>query len=234
ASSHLGSGLEAKPIVNVFLWGGIAGVLAVAGHAKQWVAVTVASIGVWVSVGVYWFVVTWDSPRGEWFGMFIPFLNWGAMAWVLLAAIGFYFSVRGIVVKLSEDMGYALSMLLALLSHLIVGGLLTVQIQNVFRIYFENESGQLLALSLTVSWGVYALLLFLWGAYHRQPPFRWFGSVVLILVAIKAVFMDLHGEEALYKVFVLLVLGGISFLISWVNAKWKGKTGGEEAVAQHR
>lgn len=234
ASSQLGNGMDAKPLVNVILWGGLAGVLAVAGHAKRWISVTLASVAIWAVVGVYWFVVTWDSPRGEWFGTFIPFLNWGAMAWVLLAAIGFYFSARGIVVKGSEDAEYALSMLFALLSHAIVGGLLTVQIQNVFHLYFDKESDQLLQLSLSISWGVYALLLVLWGAYRDQLPFRWFGSFVLILVAVKAIFMDLHGEEALYKVFVLLVLGGISFLISWINAKWKVKSDDEAAVAREQ
>jgi hypothetical protein len=79
-------------------------------------------------------------------------------------------------------------------------------------------------LSLTVSWGIYALLLFVWGAYRRQMLFRAFGSVVLLIVACKAMFMDLEGEEMLYKVIVLLILGGISFLITWINGRWKEKT----------
>ncbi|MFC5531341.1 DUF2339 domain-containing protein [Cohnella yongneupensis] len=229
ASSSLGSGLEAKPLVNVFVWGGIAGLLALVGQVKHWMSAAIASVVIWTVVGIYWFVETWDAPRGEWFGTFIPFLNWGAMAWVLLAAIGFYYAMRGIVVRSTDNSAYVMSMLFALLSHLIVGGLLTVQIQNVFLVYFDEYSDQLLQLSLTVSWGIYALLLYLWGAHQRQILFRIFGSVVLVLVAIKAIFMDLQGEEALYKVFVLLVLGGISFLITWVNAKWRQEEGNPQS-----
>jgi hypothetical protein len=77
------------------------------------------------------------------------------------------------------------------------------------------------SLTLSVVWGIYALLLFLWGAYRRQMTFRWFGSAVLLFVAIKAIFLDLSGEQALYKVLVLLALGGISFLATWINGKWR-------------
>lgn len=216
ASTHVGSGMEAKPLVNVYLWGGIAGILAVIGQARRWVSVTVASLIIWFAVGCYWFVVTWDTPRGEWFGTFIPFLNWGAMAWVLLAVIGFYLSI-----KAAQSADAMMSHVIAILAHLIVGGLLTVQIMSVFDEYFSGYPNPLLGLTLSVSWGVYALLLFFWGAYRRQSMFRWFGTAVLLLVAIKAILLDLSGEVVLYKVVVLLILGGISFLITWVNGKWR-------------
>lgn len=220
ASAHLGSGKAAKPLVNALMWGGIAGTLAVVAHAKKAFSVAVASVAIWFAVGCYWFAVTWDAPRGEWFGTYIPFLNWGATAWILLAATGFFYAAKGVIVKLPARTEQSLSVVFALLAHAIVGGLLTVQIRNVFLVYYESYSNQMLQLSLSVSWGVYALLLVLWGAYRRQSVFRRFGSTVLVLVAIKAIFMDLEGEEALYKALVLLVLGGISFLITWVNAKW--------------
>ncbi|MGO4697360.1 hypothetical protein AB4Z50_24035 [Paenibacillus sp. 2TAB26] len=49
--------------------------------------------------------------------------------------------------------------------------------------------------------------------------------------------MDLSGQEALYKVGVLLILGAISFFITWINSKWRVKNGeingkGEEAVTE--
>jgi len=221
ALAHMGSGMEAKPLINVFVWGGIAGGLAIVGQAKRWAFVTLASIVIWFFVGCYWFAVTWYAPRGEWFGVFIPFLNWGAMSWILLAAIGFYFSAQGIVFKVNKGIDKLLSNAFAVIAHLIIGGLLTVQIQNIFIVYFDEAANQLLQLSLSISWGVYALLLFLWGAYRRQLLFRVFGSIVILIVACKAIFMDLEGEDMLYKVLVLLLLGGISFLITWINGKWK-------------
>ncbi|MCD9021448.1 DUF2339 domain-containing protein [Cohnella silvisoli] len=222
ASTHLGNGMDSKPIVNVFVWGGIAGVLAIIGQIKRLAFASVSSLVIWFVVGCYWFIVTWDTPRGEWFGTFIPFLNWGAMSWVLLAAIGFYYSTKGIVSEAAKGSEKLLSNIFALLAHLIVGGLLTVQIRNVYIVYFNESADQLLQMSLTLSWGIYALLLFLWGAYRRQILFRAFGAVVLLCVACKAMFMDLEGKEMLYKVLLLLILGGISFLITWVNGKWKG------------
>ncbi|RKP57272.1 DUF2339 domain-containing protein [Cohnella endophytica] len=223
ASTHLGSGMDSKPLINVFVWGGIAGLLTVVAQIKRIAAASVISVFIWFGVGCYWFAVTWSAPRGEWFGTFIPFLNWGAMSWMLLAWIGFYYSVKGIVSRRVKGSEEQLSNVFALLAHLIVGGLLTVQIQNVFLVYYDSAYDQLLQLSLSVSWGVYALLLFLWGAYRNQNLFRIAGSAVLLLVACKAMIIDLEGEQMLYKVFVLLLLGGISFLITWINGKWKAE-----------
>ncbi|WEK55517.1 MAG: DUF2339 domain-containing protein [Candidatus Cohnella colombiensis] len=226
AIAQLGSGMEIKPLISVIVWGTIAGVVAVIGQKMDWIGLKIISVAIWFIVGIYWFIVTWDTPRGEWFGTYIPFLNWGAMAWVLLAVIGFYYSMhemrspkkpRSIDSDANEEL---LSNVFALFSHLIVGGLLTVQISGVFYEYFDSASNNMMQLSLSVSWGVYALLLFLWGAYRGQNLFRWFGTVVLLIVAVKAMFMDLSGQDMLYKVLVLILLGGISFLITWVNNKW--------------
>ncbi|QJD82160.1 DUF2339 domain-containing protein [Cohnella herbarum] len=225
AASNLGSGLDAKPIINVFVWGGIAAALAIAGQIKRLPVASLMSIAIWLIVGCYWFVVTWETLRGEWFGTFIPFLNWGALAWMLLAAIGFYFSAKGIVFAMSAANEKLLSNLFALFAHLIVGGLLTVQIENVFIVYFDDSTDRLLQLSLSVSWGIYAMLLFLWGAYRQQMLFRIFGAIVLLIVASKAIFMDLDSENMIYKVVALLILGGISFLITWINGKWKKEFG---------
>jgi len=230
AFSNLGSGMDVKPIVNVFFWGGIAAALAMLGHRKKYGVASLAAIAVWTVVGVYWFLVTWDAPRGDWFGTFIPFLNWGALSWVLLAFVGFYLSVTGICFRMTKETTSFLSNLFAVLSHLIVGGLLTVQIENVFLVYAEDAPNRLVQLSLSVSWGVYALLLTLWGTVARQQLFRIFGAVVLLLVAGKAIFLDLEGEETLYKCAVLLVLGGISFLITWINGKKREQKGEPESV----
>jgi len=230
AFSHLGSGMDAKPLVNVFFWGGIAAALTVLGHRKKYGWASLIAIAVWIVVGVYWFLVTWDTPRGDWFGTFIPFLNWGALSWALLAFVGFYLSVTGISFRLTKETTAFLSNLIAVFSHLIVGGLLTVQIETAFLVYAEDAPGRLVQLSLSVSWGVYALLLTLWGTVARQQLFRIFGAAVLLLVAGKAFFLDLEGEEMLYKCGVLLVLGGISFLITWINGKQRESAGKSESA----
>lgn len=222
AVAQSGSGMAARPLILVFLWGGIACALAAIGRQRHWLLAEGAAQLVWLVVGLYWFAVTWNAPRGEWFGVYMPFLNWAAVAWMLLAALGFYFALRWDAMKDWGSAGRTMANVCALLSHLVVGGLLTLQIANVFEAYYPDAPWSLEQLTLSVSWGLYALLLFLWGAYSAQKLFRWFGSIVLIGVAFKAILLDLSGQETLYKAGVLLALGGISFLITWVNGKWNG------------
>lgn len=224
--SSIGGGYESKPLITVLLWGCIAAIAAAIGHMKRWLLLSLCSLVTWFLVGAYWYVVTWDTPRGEWFGMYIPFLNWGAIAWMMLAALGFYFSRQLVIPQITEQANRILARVYALFAHLIVGGLLTRQIENIFTEYLNESSSVYMQLALSVSWGCYALLLILWGAYYREQLFRWFGSIVLVLVAIKAIFMDLSGQEALYKVGVLLLLGAISFFITWINGKWRIKDEG--------
>ncbi|WP_054027935.1 DUF2339 domain-containing protein [Bacillus sp. FJAT-28004] len=235
--SSIGGGYESKPLVTVLLWGFIAAIAGAIGHMKRWLLLSISSLAIWFVVGCYWYAVTWDTPRGEWFGMYIPFLNWGAVAWMVLAALGFFFSRQLVIPHFSDQANRMLSRVYALLSHFIVGGLLTRQIENIFTEYMHESASNYLGLALSVSWGCYSLLLILWGAYYREMLFRWFGSVVLVIVAIKAIFMDLSGQEALYKVGVLLILGAISFFITWINGKWRIRDGeiqdkGEEAATE--
>lgn len=221
AAGQLGDGFESKPLVNVFVWGSVAIVLAIlARRTTTWKVVENVAASIWVIVGTYWYVVTWDTPRGEWFGVFIPFLNWGAVSWMLLAALGFYFSLYRIFRLADANIDRMLTNVYALLAHLVIGGLLTVQIQSAFEEYGAGGNDTLLSLTLSCVWGVYALLLFLWGSYYKQRLFLGFGSIVLVAVAVKAIFLDLSGEQAIYKIVTLLVLGVLSFLISVIRNKW--------------
>lgn len=220
AAGQLGDGFESKPLVNVYVWGVVAIVLAAIGRLKNWKYAEIAAVSIWVIIGTYWYVVTWDTPRGEWFGVYIPFLNWGAVSWMLLAALGFYFSLYRSFSLADPYIDRLLTNIYALLAHLVVGGLLTVQIQSAFEEYGGVTSHTLLSLTLSCVWGVYALLLFLWGSYYKQTLFLAFGSLVLVGVAIKAIFLDLSGEQAIYKILTLLVLGLISFAISTIRNKW--------------
>lgn len=222
SATQLGQGLEIKPLISVFLWGMIAALLiGIAMYLKNNL-LKLASILVWVGICTYWFVVTWDTPRGEWFGVYIPFLNWGAVSWAILAGLGFYYSMKVTFTGLSEETNRFLSRIYSIVSHLIVGGLLTVQVDNLFDEYTLSSFIDL-DLTLSVTWGVYALLLFLWGALSNQKVFRIFGSIVLVLVAAKALFLDLAGEDTIYKVLVLFLLGCISLTITYINSKWNGK-----------
>ncbi|WP_173275463.1 DUF2339 domain-containing protein [Paenibacillus sp. NEAU-GSW1] len=230
--NQAGSGMEIKPLVNVYIWGGVAVALVLLGQFNKWLIATIFSVSIWFFVGLYWYVVTWSTPRGEWFGVYIPFLNWGAIAWVLLAAIGFYYATRLRIDEFGQTANRVLANVYSALSHFIIGGLLSRQIENIFTEYFPDAPSVYMNVTLTVTWGIYALLLFLWGAFQREKWYKWFGSVVLVFVAIKAIFMDLSGQESLYKVMALLLLGAISFTITWINGRWSALPNKEQAQHQ--
>ena len=223
AGSEIGTGSEIKPIISVCLWTIVAAGVLIAGQIKSKDYLKLLSTGIWFAAGIYWFAVTWDTPLGIWFGTFIPILNWSGIAWVLLAVLGFYFSIKVDFDFVKKDKsGFDKKMLsnfFSISSHLIVGGLLTFQIDNLWNAYTINFVDLWLTLSFT--WGIYALLLFLWGAYSKQPIFRWFGSAVLAVVAIKTIFFDLSNSEMIYKIIVLFILGILSFAISYINNMWK-------------
>lgn len=221
ALSQIGDGLAIKPLISVYEWGGLAALLMAAAKRAKAEWLQAVSFALWTGVTLYWFTTFWYAPRGEWFGTYIPFLNGSAMAWILLAALGFWYSLGVSFQTLHEDGKLILSRIFAVISHLIVGGLLTVQMINVFKEYEVSDFWDM-NLTMSVVWGIYALLLFLWGASSKQRVFRYFGSAVLGLVSVKVLFYDLSGEDTVYKVLVLLVMAAISFAISFINLKWSG------------
>lgn len=220
ALAQLGRGLEVKPLINVYVWGILAVLLMGASRRLRMGWLQGISIFLWSGVTLYWFEKAWDVPRDRLFGAYIPFLNSGALAWALLAGLGFWFSLRAVFPALKEQGQAVFSRIFSLVSHLIIGGLLMVQVTNIFEEYAVGAFWDL-ELTLSVVWGIYALLLILWGAWSRQQVFRIFGSTVLVLVSVKLLFLDLYGEDHIYKVLVLLVMAAISFGISYINHKWK-------------
>ncbi|MCQ6559023.1 DUF2339 domain-containing protein [Paenibacillus mendelii] len=225
----LGSGSEIRPMIGVYVWAGVAGGLLALGSKLRSDVLKGAATLVWLCTGIYWFVTSWDVPRLNWFGTFVPFLNGGALAWIALAAFGFY-CARAIHYGVADKQTNAIfANVYALFAHWVVGGLLTVQIKS---LYEEQNIAGSLNLTLSAVWGVYALLLFVWGAYSRQRLFRWFGSIVLVLVSLKAVFIDMSNTDTIYKMIVFVVLGAISFLISWVNNRWQGQEAEQQPTAE--
>lgn len=226
SASEIGSGSAFKPIISVFMWAVIATIVLVFGQIKSKDYLKLVGAIIWVFTGAYWYGVTWFTPIGEWFNTFIPILNWSGMAWVALAVLGFYFSIKVKFDFASKDpLEYDrkfVSSFFSVISHLIVGGLLTFQIDNLWKEYTIKAFD--LWLTLSVTWGIYALLIFMWGAYSKQSIFRWFGSAVLVLVAVKTIFYDLSDSEMIYKILAMFILAIITFAISYINSKWKNET----------
>lgn len=206
-------GLAYETVLYVFLWFALATLSYVIGVTYRLPTFDWIARLTWFILVVYWFSTTWDTARGEWFGVYIPFLNTGALAWFLLAALGFLFTLRPVEdgkKTLKEADKNFLSYIFGIISHLIIGGLITVQIGNIWEEYTLNQA--FLALAYSVSWGMYALSLFFWGTWYKRRFYEVCGSVVLVLVSIKAILFDLSGAETYYKVIVLLILGYFNWL----------------------
>jgi hypothetical protein len=216
---------EMKSIVVVFMWSLTAVGILIFGHIKKSDLLKIVSIIIWFIMVCYWFMTIWFTPLGILFGTYIPLINLSAITWILLAAMGFYYSVK---VKFNDNeyfgkqSMYLFSVFLGLVSHFIVGGLLTFQVDNLWTEY--NIKAFDLWLALSVSWGIYSLILFFWGAYTKDMIYKTCGSFVLIIVAIKTLIIDMSKAEIIYKIFALIILAGISFGITFINSRINRKT----------
>ncbi|MGI9543404.1 MAG: DUF2339 domain-containing protein, partial [Cyclobacteriaceae bacterium] len=177
-------------VLNAFIWLALTSVVFGLGHRTKLPLAVNLSMGAWLIILVYWFSVAWEVEWVTWLGFkYIPFFNPGALVWIGLAVLGFTFSKvmdqaasleQSKEVKQNKEKA---SLTIALLSHAVLGGLLTVQVQNLWDAYAITTVR--LSLVLSVVWMVYALSLFLWGAYSQQNIFRWVGSMVLVFTSLK-------------------------------------------------
>ncbi len=174
-------------------------------------------MGSMVAMGIllsFWLSHAWDVEWVAWFGVkFIPFINPGALVWMAFAAIGFAYSAQ-----LSDKKMMPLSRVSAIISHLVVGGLLTIQTQNTWDAYDIQSVG--LPLVLSTMWMLYALLILLWGVYRKDVLYKTVSSAVIIITGLKVFFLDLQGAASIQKVLFLVLLGGITLLISYVSNRF--------------
>ncbi|BDA80310.1 hypothetical protein LPTSP3_g32400 [Leptospira kobayashii] len=183
------------------------------------------SIYLFVVLLVYWYANAWSVEWIEIFGFkYIPFLNPGALVWILIASVSFYIAKVG-TGELADEKheiltlpGVIWELSFSIIGHLVVGGLLTVQIQNLWLAYeFTSIQPDMV---LSISWTIYSLMLFLWGAYTKNTAFRAFGSIVLILVSLKVFFFDLADQSKAYKAVFFLILAVLVISIAYVNQRW--------------
>jgi uncharacterized membrane protein len=223
-TSGLGTGSVYRPLAVVFIWMAIAASAVWLGRKLRNDWFLASGTFIWLVTGLYWFGKAWEVPRLNWFGdVYVPFVNGGALAWIALAALGFYMSRKASYTNaaITPNAHSLIAVLYAIAGHFIVGGLLTIQVLDWFE---EYQWSSHVDLFLSVVWAIYALLLFVWGAYSSQRIFRWFGSMVLIIVALKAILIDLSGEDTIYKIIVFLLLGIISMSIGWINGRWSARS----------
>ena len=214
-------------VINTLIWLVLTILLFAISYQIKFTTGTLISSAVLIFMLIYWFTVAWDVEWVKWFGLeYIPFINPGALVWIGIASSGFVFS-KFLTKHISSGEEIVeknltfLPLLLALASHIVVGGLLTIQIQNAWEVY----SIQFLDVEvfLSISWMIYAMLIFIWGAYIDNNAFRWMGSIVIILVSIKVFVYDLSESSTLNIIFFLLGLALLTLTIAVIEMRWRKK-----------
>ena len=221
-------------VVNSAIWLFLIAASFVVGRKSEHHLINVGAYVGLVCLTVYWYMFAWEV---EWIAIFgvkyLPFFNAGALIWMIMAGMGFYFSKheeklmaentspnssqhdKSTEYSFLKDKSL-LSGVLGVLSHVIVGGLLTVQIGNLWEAYDISLVSENLAMSVT--WIVYALTIYLMSINSQHKIYKVLGTVVLVLTSIKVFAWDLLGSANYQKVIFLMVIGGLTLLIGKVSA----------------
>lgn len=204
--------------ITASIWLLIIGMVYFAARAMKERSISYVAMVAHFVLIIFWYGVAWDVEWITFFGIrYIPFLNFGALIWIGLIFLGFAFSRQ---LQRENDLSLPVSnataaQIMALVSHVLVGGLLTIQIMNLWEAYDLPKTLQ--ELTVSTCWFVYALVLFFWGNRTGQKLFRVIGSIVLFLSAAKVFLLDLEGDSSVEQIIFLLVLGSITLLIAKVN-----------------
>jgi uncharacterized membrane protein len=78
-------------------------------------------------------------------------------------------------------------------------------------------------LALTILWGAYALYLIIWGFTKDQAYLRISGIVLFAITILKLFFYDMADMEAIAKTIVLMILGVLLLVASFIYNKRKKK-----------
>jgi uncharacterized membrane protein len=76
-------------------------------------------------------------------------------------------------------------------------------------------------IGLSVLWGVYALLIIAWGLGRKKKHFRIGGIALLGITLLKMFFYDLSGMDTISKTIVLVILGVLLLIVSFLYNKYK-------------
>jgi hypothetical protein len=181
----------------------------------------------WLIVFIYWLFNAWGIGDVEWFGVaYVPFVNPPGLLWLFISITGFIIAVLG--KKSSEKQGadeekkskiiysfsVVMAIIIAILSHIAIGGLLTLEISYLWKFYTIGFSAMFV---YSLVWGVYALILFLWGYTNNERLFIYFADIVLVIVLVKILFFDLAGETSIVKAISILLTGIVIVIIGFLN-----------------
>jgi uncharacterized membrane protein len=207
-------------VVRGFVGVTLAAIIFCIGYRLKNLTVFTLSIVCWFLILIYWYMNAWDMGSVYWFGVvYIPFINPPALLWLALIILGFTLvvSAKKLAIKEEQKKTFAVfTFIIALLCHMAIGGLLTLQVKFLWDFYTLPNGPQVF---YSILWGLYALILFVWGYLNKEKLFTYFADVVLVIVAIKVLFFDMTGVTSISKALIFLVTGILVLVIGFLNYK---------------
>ena len=76
-------------------------------------------------------------------------------------------------------------------------------------------------LGLTILWGVYALMLIVWGIYKKQKHLRLAAIALFVITLVKLFMYDLAESGTITKTVSFISLGAILLLVSYLYHRYK-------------
>lgn len=143
------------------------------------------------------------------FAIVIRYISYMFVA-VLLFAIYKYIKQSFFKTKLS--MAYDILMFVSIL------WLLSSEFINLMTL---GDSSQSYKLGLSILWGIYALLLVVWGIWKQEKHLRLASIGLFGITLLKLFFYDISHLETLHKTIVFVSLGVLLLAISFIYNKYK-------------
>jgi hypothetical protein len=76
---------------------------------------------------------------------------------------------------------------------------------------------------LTISWAIFSISLIAYGVINRKKLFNWCGVIIFGIVIIKILFVDLSHLDYIFKVIVLIFVGTLALVGSFIFVKKRDK-----------
>lgn len=104
---------------------------------------------------------------------------------------------------------------------LVIHGVVLSVLSAEYLLWTNNGNDEQYKLGLTILWGVYALMLIVWGIYKKQKHFRLAAIALFVITLVKLFMYDLAESGTITKTVSFISLGAILLLVSYLYHRYK-------------
>jgi uncharacterized membrane protein len=158
----------------------------------------------------------------------IPILNWQLYAYSL-SALAMFLAAAWMVPPAHLWNNLNLRGLFASLGVILLFLLLNIEIADAFTlpgqrsILFDGGGDLARDMTLTISWGLFALALLVVGIWKHQPPARYAGMGLLVVTLLKLFLHDLSNIDSVYRIGALIGVALIALVVSFLYQRFLGE-----------